>query len=199
MATKGFRLCTEGEEAAEEAPAAPLGPPPVVPYVGEEKCLKVDESVLMKYIKGTWSKLDGSDVTRVKELLGEPANKAQIDAIDDAGKSALSLAASVSKPKIVDVLLSAGANPNVILGEEWTVYDSQALFRAVEGESLEAVQSIVEAGGDVNYISGRLLFKGIVKMTPLARARELGNKPIAAYLESKGGKDESADKPMAKS
>ena len=68
-----------------------------------------------------------------------------------------------------------------------------------EGESLEAVQSIVEAGGDVNYISGRLLFKGIVKMTPLARARELGNKPIAAYLESKGGKDESADKPMAKS
>ena len=53
------------------------------------------------------------------------------------------------KPEIIKALLKAGADVNAKLGEEWSEKDTSALYRAVEGESLECVELIVAAGADL--------------------------------------------------
>ena len=76
------------------------------------------------------------------------------------------------------------------------------------------MEALVEAGADVNYMCDRKIFSGLSKLTALCsvrevtssgtsaaqaaqRAKDLGEKKILKYLESKGGKLEKKDKPLA--
>ena len=90
------------------------------------------------------------------------------------------------KPEIIKVLLKAGADVNAKLGEEWSEKDTSALYRAVEGESLECVELIVAAGADLDYMNDRKVFTGLAKMTALQRAEDIGAKKIRDFLKSKG-------------
>ena len=107
---------------------------------------------------------------------------------DELGANALTLAASlnVPKPEIIKALLKAGADVNAKLGEEWSEKDTSALYRAVEGESLECVALIVAAGADLDYMNDRKVFTGLAKMTALQRAEDIGAKQIRDFLKSKG-------------
>ena len=90
------------------------------------------------------------------------------------------------KPEIIKALLKAGADVNAKLGEEWSEKDTSALYRAVEGESLECVELIVAAGADLDYMNDRKVFTGLAKMTALQRAEDIGAKQIRDFLKSKG-------------
>ena len=90
------------------------------------------------------------------------------------------------KPEIIKALLKAGADVNAKLGEEWSEKDTSALYRAVEGESLECVELIVAAGADLDYMNDRKVFTGLAKMTALQRAEDIGAKKIRDFLKSKG-------------
>jgi hypothetical protein len=125
------------------------------PAFDASKVFKADEQPVLKYIQRAWNKIDGSDAVAVKEMLQDAANKAAIDTPDENGNNMLSLAASVAKPGIVKVLLEAQADPNAKLGEEWSERDVSALYRAVEGGSLEAVEALVEAGAKIVVLSSR--------------------------------------------
>lgn len=92
--------------------------------------------------------------------------------------------------------MAAGADVNAKLGEAWSDKDTSALYRAVEGESLECVTLIVEAGADVDYLNDRKVFTGLAKVTALQRARDSGAKKIGAYLEAKGATVEMKEKPL---
>jgi hypothetical protein len=92
----------------------------------------------------------------------------------------------VPKPEIIKALLKAGADVNAKLGEEWSEKDTSALYRAVEGESLECVELIVAAGADLDYMNDRKVFTGLAKMTALQRAEDIGAKKIRDFLKSKG-------------
>ena len=56
------------------------------------------------------------------------------------------------KPEIIKALLKAGADVNAKLGEEWSEKDTSALYRAVEGESLECVELIVAACVEIKIL-----------------------------------------------
>ena len=101
------------------------------------------------------------------------------------------------KPEIIKALLKAGADVNAKLGEEWSEKDTSALYRAVEGESLECVELIVAAGADLDYMSDRKVFAGLAKMTALERAEDIGAKKIRDFLKSKGAKKEMKEKPLS--
>ena len=192
---------TESEAPAEaEAPAEPAPPAPApAPAFNPDKVFKVDESPLMAYISRSWNKLDGSDTVEVEEMLKDPATVATIDQPDELGANALTLAASlnVPKPEIIKALLKAGADVNAKLGEEWSEKDTSALYRAVEGESLECVELIVAAGADLDYMNDRKVFTGLAKMTALQRAEDIGAKKIRDFLKSKGAKKEMKEKPLS--
>ena len=131
--------------------------------------------------------------------LKDPATVATIDQPDELGANALTLAASlnVPKPEIIKALLKAGADVNAKLGEEWSEKDTSALYRAVEGESLECVELIVAAGADLDYMNDRKVFTGLAKMTALQRAEDIGAKKIRDFLKSKGAKKEMKEKPLS--
>ena len=199
-------LRAESEAPAEaEAPAAaapaeePAAPAPSSASFNPDKVFKVDESPLMAYISRSWNKLDGSDTVEVEEMLKDPATVATIDQPDELGANALTLAASlnVPKPEIIKALLKAGADVNAKLGEEWSEKDTSALYRAVEGESLECVELIVAAGADLDYMNDRKVFTGLAKMTALQRAEDIGAKKIRDFLKSKGAKKEMKEKPLS--
>ena len=120
--------------------------------------------------------------------LKDAATVATINQPDELGANALTLAASlnVPKPEIIKALLKAGADVNAKLGEEWSEKDTSALYRAVEGESLECVELIVAAGADLDYMNDRKVFTGLAKMTALQRAEDIGAKKIRDFLKSKG-------------
>ena len=151
-----LRAETEAEAEAPPEPAAPA-PAPAPAAFDPNKVFKVDESPLMAYISRSWNKLDGSDTVEVEEMPKDPATVATIDQPDELGANALTLAASlnVPKPEIIKALLKAGADVNAKLGEEWSEKDTSALYRAVEGESLECVELIVAAGADLDYMNDR--------------------------------------------
>ena len=182
-----LRAETEAEAEAPAEPAAPA-PAPAPAAFDPDKVFKVDESPLMAYISRSWNKLDGSDTVEVEEMLKDPATVATIDQPDELGANALTLAASlnVPKPEIIKALLKAGADVNAKLGEEWSEKDTSALYRAVEGESLECVELIVAAGADLDYMNDRKVFTGLAKMTALQRAEDIGAKKIRDFLKSKG-------------
>ena len=174
--------------APAEEPAAPAPAPSSAAAFDPDKVFKVDESPLMAYISRSWNKLDGSDTVEVEEMLKDAATVATINQPDELGANALTLAASlnVPKPEIIKVLLKAGADVNAKLGEEWSEKDTSALYRAVEGESLECVELIVAAGADLDYMNDRKVFTGLAKMTALQRAEDIGAKKIRDFLKSKG-------------
>ena len=178
----------EAEAPAAAAPAEEPAAPTSSASFNPDKVFKVDESPLMAYISRSWNKLDGSDTVEVEEMLKDPATVATIDQPDDLGANALTLAASlnVPKPEIIKALLKAGADVNAKLGEEWSEKDTSALYRAVEGESLECVELIVAAGADLDYMNDRKVFTGLAKMTALQRAEDIGAKKIRDFLKSKG-------------
>ena len=193
-----LRAETEAEAEAPPEPAAPA-PAPAPAAFDPDKVFKVDESPLMAYISRSWNKLDGSDTVEVEEMLKDPATVATIDQPDELGANALTLAASlnVPKPEIIKALLKAGADVNAKLGEEWSEKDTSALYRAVEGESLECVELIVAAGADLDYMNDRKVFTGLAKMTALQRAEDIGAKKIRDFLKSKGAKKEMKEKPLS--
>ena len=193
--TKALRAAEAAEETVK-AEAKPAGPPATIPW-DESKVIKVDASPMCKYITRAWSKSDDVAAADIADMLKDPANLALLDAVDEAGSCALSLAASSGKPRVVEALLAAGANPNVVLGAEWDVKDVQPLFRAVEEENLDAVTQLVEAGAEINRLNARLLFTGTCKMTAAQRAKDLGAKQVLKYLESKGGTLEQVAKPLS--
>ena len=193
-----LRAETEAEAEAPPEPAAPA-PAPAPAAFDPNKVFKVDESPLMAYISRSRNKLDGSDTVEVEEMLKDPATVATIDRPDELGANALTLAASlnVPKPEIIKALLKAGADVNAKLGEEWSEKDTSALYRAVEGESLECVELIVAAGADLDYMNDRKVFTGLAKMTALQRAEDIGAKKIRDFLKSKGAKKEMKEKPLS--
>ena len=141
----------------------------------------------------------GCAATSRRRRLKDPATVATINQPDELGATALTLAASlnVPKPEIIKALLKAGADVNAKLGEEWSEKDTSALYRAVEGESLECVELIVAAGADLDYMNDRKVFTGLAKMTALQRAEDIGAKKIRDFLKSKGAKKEMKEKPLS--
>ena len=187
---------TETDAPAEAEAAAPA--PAAAAAFDPNNVFEMDESSLMAYIARSWNKLDGSDTVAVEDMLKDAATRATINKPDKIGASALTIAASlnVPKPELVKALLAAGANVNAKLGEAWSDKDTSALYRAVEGELLECVTLIVEAGADEDYLNDRKVFTGLAKVTALQRARDLGAKKIGAYLEAKGATAEMKEKPL---
>ena len=119
--------------------------------------------------------------------LKDPATVATINQPDELGANALTLAASlnVPKPEIIKALLKAGADVNAKLGEEWSEKDTSALYRAVEGESLECVELIVAAGADLggNQIYGAFVLNRRVDLhaidaTPARWRGGAGSSPL---------------------
>ena len=84
------------------------------------------------------------------------------------------------KPEIIKALLKAGADVNAKLGEEWSEKDTSALYRAVEGESLECVELIVAAGADLDYMNDRKVFK-------------VDESPLMAYISRSWNKLDGSD------
>jgi hypothetical protein len=84
------------------------------------------------------------DVAQVRDLL---ARGADINALDKGMDStALGGAVSRGNPELVQVLINAGADPNVKNGSEQT-----ALMRLNERSSVEIVRALLDAGAKVNH------------------------------------------------
>ncbi|XP_012559526.2 receptor-interacting serine/threonine-protein kinase 4 isoform X1 [Hydra vulgaris] len=101
----------------------------------------VNEDSLPKILRYVWK----GKLKKLKTYLGNPANRANIDCVDNLGRSALHFAASWGCLKFVLFLLENGAAVNI--------RDSQGktpLFKAVEIRALQCVKVLMKNGADVN-------------------------------------------------
>ncbi len=124
---------------------------------------------------------DGTAQSTTK-LLNE---RAAINATDKNGCTALFQAIKWSKKAIVQVLLNAGADPN-IAGKSFED-PTTPLYIASLGEDLETVQALLKAGANPNAADG---YGG----TPLHSVARWGKTEIVQTLLSGGADPNAADK-----
>ncbi|XP_071519663.1 uncharacterized protein [Panulirus ornatus] len=125
---------------------------------------------------------EGGHVECVRLLL--MADDVEIDALTHESTTALHLAcgSGPSHSEVVRLLLSAGADPSMVEGDNWSL----PLPKAVAYKNLDIVRLLLDAGADPNcedYESGR----------PLHVAAEKGLLEIAQLLLERGAKVDKVD------
>ncbi|XP_063869199.1 ankyrin repeat and SOCS box protein 14-like isoform X1 [Scylla paramamosain] len=116
-------------------------------------------------------------VEGVRQLL--TADDIEVESLSHCGVSPLFLAClgkTESHKKVVDMLLSAGADPNMTKGDSWNV----PLHAATENNSVEIVRALLDGGADPNIIAYK-------NTTALHAAAEVGALEVAQLLLEKGG------------
>jgi ankyrin repeat protein len=109
------------------------------------------------------------------------ARKANVNAVDDAGVTALGLAVSAGKTTIVEHLLKAGANPNLADANGVT-----PLFVAIENGSSELAKTLLDSRADPNLARAN-------GETPLMLAVRSGSTNIVRLLLARRAKINKAE------
>lgn len=102
----------------------------------------------------------------VKVLLRVAEVRQQIDACDELGETVLMQAVFLGRTGLVEILIDAGANPDVMCRVGWT-----ALMMAAESGHVAIVKILIGGGAHINMVD-RLIGIG---MTALMRAASAGN------------------------
>jgi uncharacterized protein len=113
------------------------------------------------------------DLDRVVQLINLDAN---INALNEQGDTPLSYSAALVKFDIVRILISAGANPNLVSGIK-----SPAILIAAGYGDVEIVKMLIETGADVNTsIEHRTALMQAAQWAPLGEAKQIIGELIKA-------------------